>query len=191
MPKKHKKSKKIIKLVQPPPLMLDFGCGEVCQPGYEGVDLYAPSAKHKVNLFQLPLPWKDNSVDGIWCSHFIEHIPQALRWPFFDECWRILKPDGVMRIFVPNWKSERAYGDMTHEWPPVTTMFFYYLIRSWRETNKLQHGAYNLKSNFDFQAGPTGFYPEFNDRNQETQTFACSHYLEVYPDMWVTLTKKP
>lgn len=187
--KKTKKTKKIVKLEQPG-LMLDFGCGEVCQQGYEGVDLYAPSAKHKVNLFQMPLPWRDDSVSGIWCSHFIEHIPQHTRWAFFDECWRIMKEGSVMRIFVPNWKTERAYGDMTHEWPPVVAMFFYYLSREWRKVNKLEHGAYALKCNFDFQAGPTGFYPDFADRNQENQAFACAHYMEVYPDMWVTLTKR-
>lgn len=181
---KPKKSKVI------QPLLLDFGCGENCQPGYEGVDLYAPSAKHKVNLLSLPLPWKDSIVDGIWCSHFVEHIPQKIRWPFFEECWRILKTEGVMRIFVPNWKSERAYGDCTHEWPPVTSMFFYYLNRDWRKANKLEHGAYALKCNFDFQAGPTGLSPTFADRNHEAQAFACAHYLESFPDMWVTLTKK-
>lgn len=188
---KKRKNSKIVKLEQPA-LMLDFGCGETPQPGYEGVDLYSKAAVHKVNLFQMPLPWKDESVGGIWCSHFIEHIPQHTRWAFFNECWRIMKPDGVMRIFVPNWKSERAYGDMTHEWPPVSAMAFYYLNREWRKQNKLEHGPYSeLTCNFDFQAGPTELNPKFVERTPEVQQFACAHYVDSYPDMWVTLTRKP
>lgn len=194
--KKPKKSKIIT------PLLLDLGCGENCQPGHTGVDLYAPGAATKLDLLSYgidtktgflalnPWPWKDNTVDGIHCSHFVEHIPQGLRLRFFEECYRIMKLDAVMRIFVPNWKSERAYGDMTHQWPPVTTMFFYYLNRQWREVNKLTYGPYDVKANFEFQAGPTGVAAAFVDRNQETQQFACTHYLESFPDMWVTLTKK-
>jgi len=191
---KPKKSK----IIQP--LKLDLGCGQNKQPGFTGVDLYAPGADEKINLFTFPFRhyhainltprWKDNTVDEIFCSHFVEHVPHALRWGFFAECWRILKLDATMRIFVPSWKSERAYGDMTHEWPPVTSMFFYYLNKSWREANKLTYGPYDVKANFEHQCGPTQITGAFADRNQEAQVFACNHYLEAYPDMWITLTKK-
>lgn len=172
------------------PLKLDLGCGLRKQEGYKGVDLYAPGADFKVDLFKFPLPWKDNTVDEIWCSHFVEHIPRELRIPFFAECWRIMKLDAVMKIFVPSWKSERAFGDMTHEWPPVTSFFFLYLNRSWREANLLTYGAYATPCNFDYQAGPTGFHPSFADRNHEAQLFACQFYTDSYPDCWVTITKK-
>lgn len=172
------------------PLKLDFGCGQNCQPGFKGVDLFAPNVDFRVDLFKFPLPWKDGTVDEIVSSHFIEHIPRQIRWKFFEECWRILKLDATMRIIVPNWKSERALGDMTHEFPPVTAFFFYYLNQGWREANKLTYGAYDLKCNFDHQAGPTAMNPEFAQRNQEVQMFAASHYAESFGDMWVTLTKK-
>jgi hypothetical protein len=80
---------------------------------------------------------------------------------------------------------------MTHEWPPVTAMAFYYLNKGWREANKLTYGQYALKCNFDHQAGPTSITGDFATRNHESQVFACTHYLETYLDMWVTLTKKP
>ncbi len=68
----------------PPPLelapsslavKLDFGCGNTPKDGFEGVDLHGDKAKHRVDLFKFPFPWGDNSVDEIWCSHFVEHIP--------------------------------------------------------------------------------------------------------------------
>jgi ubiquinone/menaquinone biosynthesis C-methylase UbiE len=138
----------------------------------------------------VPLPWKDGEVDEIMASHFIEHIPAKIRWPFFDECYRILKPGGIMRIIVPNFKSERAYGDCTHEWPPLTAFSFYYLNRGWREANKLTHGPYALKCDYDHQAGPSGISPELTSRSQDAVMFAMRNYWESYQDMWVTLTKK-
>lgn len=47
------------------------------------------------------LPYEDNSVDKILCEHCVEHVsgPDALR--FMDECYRILKPKGVLRLCVP------------------------------------------------------------------------------------------
>jgi len=194
------KSKSKPKLM--PTIKLDLGCGQNKQTGYTGVDLYAPGADIKMDLLeQMPLQnkptlrtwgrWKDNTVDEIFCSHFVEHVPQELRWPFFEECYRILKPEGTMRIFVPNWKSERAYGDMTHQWPPVTAMFFFYLNKGWREANKLTYGPYDVKCNFDHQAGPTGLNGDFGQKAHEVQVFAATHYCESYGDMWVTLTKRP
>ena len=96
-------SKKQIEQKPVGPVKLDFGSGNNCKDGFEGVDLYADAAKHKVDLFKFPLPWETGSVDEINCSHFIEHIPQELRWPFFEECYRILKDGGIMQIIVPNW----------------------------------------------------------------------------------------
>jgi len=181
-----------------PAVKLDLGCGRNKQAGYLGVDLYAPDADIKCNLFETPFAngnasplWADDSVDEIFCSHFVEHIPAMLRWQFFEECWRILKPGGIMRIFVPSWKSERAYGDMTHQWPPVTAFALYYLSKEWREANKLTYGAYDLKCNFSNQAGPTGINAPFAAKAQEAQVFACTYYLEAYPDMWACLTKLP
>jgi ubiquinone/menaquinone biosynthesis C-methylase UbiE len=181
---------KIVKAKVVKPTRLDLGCGRNKQEGFFGVDLYEPDADLKLDLFQSNWPWKDNTVDEIFCSHFVEHIPHFNRWKFFEECYRIMKLDATMRILVPSWKSERSYGDMTHQWPPVTAFFFYYLNKDWRTANKLTYGPYALKCHFESQAGPTAISPAFADRTQEAQTHACTHYLEAYGDMWVTLVKK-
>lgn len=173
-----------------PTLKLNFGCGEIKVEGFVGVDLYAPSADLKVDLFSFPLPWKDGEVVEILASHFIEHLPHKLRWPFYDECYRILKPGGIMRIAVPSFKSDRAYGDMTHEWPPVVPMSFYYLNKDWRAANKLEHGPYALKCDFSHQCGPSGIAQQFMARSHEAQVFATTHYWEAFSDVWATLTKK-
>jgi hypothetical protein len=192
-----KKNKTPSPAVEAPEIKLDLGAGRNPIPGFTSVDLYS-EADVKCDLFQTPwkdakgkLLWADNSVSEIYASHFVEHIPRVKRWPFFEECWRVLKDGGTMRIFVPSWKSERALGDMTHEFPPVVAFAFYYLNKDWREANKLTYGPYAIKCNFDNQAGPTAMSPTFATRSHEAQVFAATHYLESYQDMWVTLTKRP
>ena len=71
-----RKAKPKLKLHKSVPLVrLDLACGQTPQEGFEGVDLYSEQAKHKVDLLKFPWPWADNSVDEVFCSHFIEHIP--------------------------------------------------------------------------------------------------------------------
>lgn len=45
------------------------------------------------------LPFKDDQVDEIFCSHCLEHI-ENVRW-FLNECHRILKKDGFVEFVVP------------------------------------------------------------------------------------------
>ncbi len=72
---------------------LNFGCGSNFIADFENYDAELDITK--------PLPFRDNSVDFILAEHVVEHIsgPDALR--FFDECRRILKPGGVLRVCVP------------------------------------------------------------------------------------------
>jgi hypothetical protein len=213
MPKRPSKKPiaPVTPFVAPPEIKLDLGCGRNLVAGFTGVDFYAENEdgtpipgiikcdlfKHKTDAKtgKITMDWSyrlaDNSVTEIVASHFCEHIPRTLRWPFYEECWRILKVGGIMRIFVPSWKSERSLGDMTHEWPPVTAFAYLYLSKAWMTANKLTYGPYDLKCNFDHAAGPTAINPPFNQKAHEVQVYSCTHMLEVYQDMWVTLTKLP
>ena len=48
------------------------------------------------------LPWNDNEIDYITHHHLLEHLTDEEGQAFLKECNRILKPDGVMRLSVPN-----------------------------------------------------------------------------------------
>ena len=190
----------------PPPvagLRLDLACGQRARDGYEGVDLYAPNAQHKVDLWKFPWPWADGSVEAINCTHFIEHIParevesgdlvkgaDAKRWlgqdmlfAFFDEAWRILKPDGQMNIVCPSVRSERAFQDPTHR-RFIAQATFFYLSKVWREMNKLDH--YNVRCNF---SGDVNFsFPvELQGRHQEVQNDLFARAWNVILDWMVVL----
>ena len=48
------------------------------------------------------MPLNDNSVDRIYSSHFLEHIPFHELITFLQECKRVLKPNGELSVCVPN-----------------------------------------------------------------------------------------
>lgn len=114
-----------------------------------GVDFVETEHSNIVhNLTQFPYPFENESVDVIVTSHFIEHLDGFERAKFFDECYRILKPNGKMRHTFPYANSNRATQDFTHKFPPINENSFAYFNKEWREANKLTHGYYDLISNF-------------------------------------------
>jgi Methyltransferase domain len=49
------------------------------------------------------LPFGDQTIDFIFCSHFLEHLAKDNALAFLAECRRVLKkPSGVLRIAVPD-----------------------------------------------------------------------------------------
>jgi len=94
---------------------LNLGCGEkkFVGDGWVNVDGYG-EPDVKVDLNKFPYPWKTNSVDHIYMSHILEHIPDW--WSAFLECSRILKPNGTLEIRVPDESSATAltYRDHHH-----------------------------------------------------------------------------
>lgn len=171
-------------------LKLDLGCGDAKKEGFKGVDFVkTPAADYVHDLFSFPWPFKDASVEEVHCSHFFEHVPHMLRGKWMDELHRILIPEGKATIIVPYYTSIRAIQDFTHEWPPVSPNSFLYFNKGWREQNKLTHGHYDLKCNFDFVYGYS-INAAWAGRNDEARAFAINNYVNCIDDLHVTLTKK-
>ncbi len=161
-----------------------------------GVDLYSDTADVKHDLSKAPFPFDDESVDGAFSAHFIEHLTGPERITFFNEMYRILKPGARMRLIHPYYKSCRAVQDPTHKWPPIAEESYLYWDKNWRDTNKLGH----YLGTCDFQLVPRGdgkeakiFYTwqdaAWANKNEETRNFAIRHYYNIVADMIVDLIK--
>lgn len=177
------------------PVKLDIGCGPNPQPGHEGVDQYAfdGKVKHVMDVRSIPWKWDDSSVEAIHCSHFLEHLNAQERCAFLNECYRILKPRGQMTLIVPHWGSNRAYGDPTHQWPPISEMWFYYISQEWRMKEAPHTDASNWPSGYSCDFEATWGYtmnPNLGVRNQDYQQFAMANYKEAILDTHATLTSK-
>jgi len=83
---------------------VNIGCGEsfITDKNWVNLDYISshPSVK-QANLLE-KLPFKNNSVNVIYSSHFLEHIPRD-KVPFFlQECYRVLKLNGKIRLVLPD-----------------------------------------------------------------------------------------
>lgn len=183
-----------LKQVETPILKLDFGCGPHPREGFEGVDQYAfdGKVKHVCDIRQTPWPWADGSVAEAHASHFIEHLTALERITFCNELYRVLAPGGTCQIIVPHWASNRAYGDPTHQWPPIAEMWFYYLSREWRLSQAPHTDKSQWPKGYDCHFAATWSYAVRGDllnRNQEYQQYAISNFKEAAQDLMATLTK--
>jgi predicted SAM-dependent methyltransferase len=81
---------------------LNLGCADDGQlEGYINLDLNK-DLPNVLAANALYLPFKDNSMDEIYASHFLEHLtPIELDYELV-ECRRVLKPKGLFHIIVPD-----------------------------------------------------------------------------------------
>jgi Methyltransferase domain len=179
-------------LVPAEPIKLDLGCGTRKQPGYQGVDVIAfVGVEHVLDIRVTPWKWADNSVSDIHCSHFLEHLTAWERVAFLNECYRVLVPAGKMQIVVPHWCSCRAYGDPTHQWPPVSEFSPLYWNREWREREAPHTDYHNRPDGFRCDFALTSGYGMRQDlltRAREYQQHALENFKEAAQDYHVGLT---
>jgi hypothetical protein len=174
-------------------MKLDLGCGKNKKEGFLGVDQYQMENVDVVlNIGEATWPWENDSVEEIHASHFLEHLTPVQRTHFMNEAYRVMKEGAKCTIITPHWASNRAYGDMTHQWPPVAEMFYYYLSQDWRNTQAPHTDKKWNPTGFNCNFAATwgySFAPEMNARNQEYVQFALSNYKEAAQDLYATLVK--
>lgn len=130
-------------------LRLDLGCGKRKKEGFLGVDAHAFDGVDVVlDLRDAVWPWQDGSVLEVHARHILEHLTGRQRIGFFNELYRVMAFGATAQIITPHWSHESAYGDPTHEWPPVTNWTYHYLNKVWREAHA-PHVGYDC--NFDFK----------------------------------------
>jgi SAM-dependent methyltransferase len=142
-----------------------------------------PGVDVVMDLEQDLWPWKDNSVEEVYSSHFLEHLPGASRIKFFNELYRILKPGGTAQIITPDWSHACAYGDPTHQWPPMSGWYPLYLQKAWRDANA-PHVPYTC----DFEwSTAMSWDPWLNTRAEKE--FPMQRYINSTRDLIVNLSK--
>lgn len=170
-------------------LKIDFGCGKNKRAGFIGVNSRSFDGVDVVlDIGKNPWPWADGSVEEAHASHFVEHLNAPERIHFVNELYRVLIPGGKASIIVPHWGSCRAYGDLTHQWPPVSEFWFYYLSKDWRAANAPHNDGYTC--DFDCTWGYS-MHASLGVRNTEYQQYAMQFYKEAIQDIICTMTRKP
>lgn len=130
-------------------MRLDIGCGPKKKEGFLGLDKIAfPGVDIVHDVTRKPLPFKDGEVEAVYTSHFLEHLTALERIKLVNEMFRVMKPGAEARVIVPDWSTPYAYGDPTHQWPPIGEVWFRYLRRDWRDQNAPHTDARNWKAGY-------------------------------------------
>ena len=92
--------------------VLDLGCGRNKLPGSIGVDFVNSPGVDLVLDLNNQLPFEPCSFDAIHANQVFEHVENIIG--LMRECHRILKPEGVLVVHVPYFRSSWAAIDPTH-----------------------------------------------------------------------------
>ncbi len=107
--------------------LLHLGCGRKgrdfgeCSEPAEVITLDAEahlSPDIVCTLGRDPIPLPDNSIDAAVAVHVLEHIGrqgETAEWfHFWEELYRVLRPDGELHFTSPMWSSVWCWADPQH-----------------------------------------------------------------------------
>lgn len=81
---------------------LHLGCGPFVMEGWLNVDIRCEEPGIRYLDAGKPYPFPDHSFDYIYSEHLFEHLPVDAQSMMLQECCRILKPGGRIRLAMPN-----------------------------------------------------------------------------------------
>ncbi len=82
--------------------LLNVGCGMCFHPEWTNIDLVAATPEVREYDLRQGLPYDDDSFDGVYHSHVLEHLAPESAASMLAECWRVLRPGGTLRVVVPD-----------------------------------------------------------------------------------------
>jgi predicted SAM-dependent methyltransferase len=104
-------------LRRPAPVLVNLGSGKDYRRSYINVDINIVFKRDMWLDLRNPLPFRDATVDGIFCSHTFEHFAHEQTLRLARECRRVLRPGGVLRVGVPDFvPAIQAYTTGNLEW---------------------------------------------------------------------------
>ncbi len=82
--------------------LLNLGCGNNFRKEWINIDFTSRSEYVTAHNLLMGIPFNDNEFDVVYHSHLLEHFPKNKALGFINECYRVLKPGGIIRIAVPD-----------------------------------------------------------------------------------------
>jgi hypothetical protein len=110
-------------LTPPDPIYVQYGCGQSCPSGWLNFDASPwlwlrtqPLFGRFLRLGPFPrgvrygdivtgLPIAEESVQGVFASHVLEHLCYADFWSALDNTFRMLRAGGIFRLVVPDLRA--------------------------------------------------------------------------------------
>jgi SAM-dependent methyltransferase len=83
-------------------VLCNLGCGGRFHPNWINIDFHGDGEKVLPWNLRDGLPLPESSCDAVYASHTIEHFDPAEAKLFLLECYRVMKPNAVLRLAAPN-----------------------------------------------------------------------------------------
>jgi predicted SAM-dependent methyltransferase len=81
---------------------LNLGCGSRLHPDWTNVDFVSTGDGVLAHDLRTGIPFADGVFHIVYHSHVLEHFGKQGAREFLKECFRVLRPGGVLRVVVPN-----------------------------------------------------------------------------------------
>lgn len=105
-------------------MKLHLGCGSTHIDGYTNIDIrYLPNVDSVDNVRFLRR-FEENSVDVIYASHVLEHFSRWDVSSVLNRWYALLKPNGVLRLAVPDFESICNYYIKTKNLRKISGMLY-------------------------------------------------------------------
>ena len=127
--------------IKPKNIYLNLGCGPNIIKNYDNADV--PAIRFwrlphiPINLYEV-LPFKNESYEGVYTEHTLEHLTPRQTVKSLNEIKRILKPKGFLRIVVPDldiYTSNAYVRDLRLKNFLTTAEGFWSLTQNWGHRN--------------------------------------------------------
>lgn len=84
------------------PYRVNLGCGARFDPAWVNIDMVVAGEGVAAHDLSRGIPLPDKSAEVVYHSHVLEHIPRENAAEFMGECFRVLRPRGVLRVAIPD-----------------------------------------------------------------------------------------
>ncbi|WP_234300753.1 class I SAM-dependent methyltransferase [Sphaerospermopsis aphanizomenoides] len=81
---------------------LNLGCGSRLNPEWTNINFVSTAEGVIAHNLRQGIPFPDESFDVVYHSHLLEHFHKSEAEPFIKECYRVLRPQGILRVVVPD-----------------------------------------------------------------------------------------
>lgn len=154
---------------------LHLGCGRIYLEGWINIDNYIGKQRRKNLWLDITngLPFREYEIAAIFTSHTLEHFVFDDVMRILRECYRVLKPNGYIRIAVPSLTlALNAYyeGRLDHFKAKGKTISGRFIDEI------LWHGTHHIMFNFDYLRE---LLEEVGFRKIKQEKYRESNYLNL------------
>lgn len=131
---------------------LNLGCSDSMHPDFINVDIFRPPTADDSFVradLNKRFEWEDSSVDEVRAHDILEHLRS--KFHTMNEIHRILRPGGILDLFVPTTDGRGAFQDPTHVtwWTPNDLFYFCHEFAEWKRFAV----SYGIKAKFQVEGG--------------------------------------